>query len=349
MPSHVDGNPHTGPDPDMESVSRRLIEGISTHAIFKLDPEGYIVSWPPSAESLYGLDAATVTGSHVDVLFAEETEPNPDHETFLAEAETDSREVEHWNKKADGSVFWATLTFSPLRTNGDFEGYAVISQDTTVKKQYQQMLERQNDRLKEFTDIIAHDLRNPLNVIDGRIDLYRETRDEEHIEQIEETADRMERLVDDLLRIARQGTVVSDPQRTDLETVVETAWEGTGKPTDNATVQYETVPPVAGDHDRLCELFENLFRNAVEHGGSDVAVTVGPLESGFYIEDNGPGIPVAHREAVFDHGFTTDEDGSGYGLSVIRTIVNAHGWDVRATKGTSGGARIEITGVEFLD
>jgi signal transduction histidine kinase len=81
----------------------------------------------------------------------------------------------------------------------------------------------------------------------------------------------------------------------------------------------------------------------------NVTIRVGPLGEGFYIEDDGPGIPDEMRETVFDHGVTTATDGNGYGLSIVRTIANAHGWDIVATEAASGGARFEITGLEFLE
>jgi signal transduction histidine kinase len=142
--------------------------------------------------------------------------------------------------------------------------------------------------------------------------------------------------------------VVDDPQAIDVEPVVVMAWDGTGGQA-SGTLEYRSIRPVGADADRLCECFENLFRNAVEHAGPDVSVRVGPMARGFYVEDDGPGIPEADRDRVFDHGYTTRTDGSGYGLSIVRTIVNAHGWDVRVTDGDDGGARFEITGIEFLE
>lgn len=337
---------------DSESVAHRLVDAITTHAIFKLDAVGRVETWSDASSALYGFDAADVLGEHVEVLFADTEEPTPDMVAVLAESTDEAQEVAGWNRRADGSIFWATLTLSPLFEDGSsdsFDGHAVVAQDRTESRQYEQMLERQNDRIKEFTDIIAHDLRNPLSVIDGRLELYRDTRDDAHITYIEETTDRMERLVDDLLRVARQGEVVADPEPTDLEDVVIAAWEGTGRPSDDATLIYEAVPTVGADNDRLLELFENLFRNSVEHGGSDVTVRVGPLEGGFFVADDGPGIPADFRDDVFDHGFTTSDDGSGYGLSIVRTIGNAHGWDASATEGPDDGARFEFTGVTFLE
>lgn len=113
------------------------------------------------------------------------------------------------------------------------------------------MLERQNDRLKEFTDIIAHDLPNPLNVISGRLELARKTGDDEHFEAIERTTDRMERLVDDLLCVAQQGRLVADRESTDIQRVIQSAWEGLGDTAGEATLYYEVIPPVSADADRL--------------------------------------------------------------------------------------------------
>lgn len=342
-------DPPTDRSESGDAVARRLLEGVSSHAIFMLDADGTVATWPAPAAALYGHDAAAVLDRHVRMLFADD-EGEADSDSlpgdFFAEPSEESVEFEHWHRRADGSVFWGTLTLSPL-WNGEFNGYAAISRDTTATKEYERMLERQNDRLKEFTDILAHDLRNPLNVIEGNLTLYEETGDEAHLETIDDTTDRMARLVDDLLRVARQGNVVSDPEPTDIGEIVDTAWAGLN-PGSDATLRYETVRSVSSDPDRLRELFENLFRNALDHGGDDVTVRVGPLDRGFYVEDDGPGIAADHREEVFDHGFTTSADGHGYGLSVVRTIVNAHGWDVVAVGAEGGGARFEVTGIDFL-
>ena len=341
--------PSIGKSESRDAVARRLLEGVSSHAIFMLDADGTIATWPTPAAALYGHDAEAALGRHVRLLFADDedgAEPDSIPETFFAEPKTDPTEFEHWHRQADGSVFWGTLTLSPL-WDDSFRGYAAVSRDTTTTKEYERMLERQNDRLKEFTDILAHDLRNPLNVIEGSLTLYEDTGDEAHLEAIDETTDRMARLVEDLLRVARQGDVVTDPEPTDIGDVIDTAWRSLDVDSD-ATLRYETVRSVSGDADRLCELFENLFQNAADHGGDDVTVHVGPLDTGFFVEDDGPGIPDDHKEDVFDHGFSTRADGHGYGLSVVRTIVNAHGWDIVATDAPTGGARFEITGIDLL-
>jgi signal transduction histidine kinase len=73
-------------------------------------------------------------------------------------------------------------------------------------------------------------------------------------------------------------------------------------------------------------------------------VTVGPIEDGFYVADDGPGIPEDQYDEVLERGFTTSDTGTGLGLSIVRTVVDAHGWDITVTSSTDGGARFEITG-----
>ena len=292
--SEEDGSQSSPEDGD---AYRRLLEGMADHALFMLDPDGRISLWPEVAHRLYGYEAAAIVGQGLDRLFADDRGTPPPLEDLLAEAKVGPVEIEGWHRRADGSVFWATCTLSPLG-NEEFDGYGVVSRDTTSQKQYERMLERQNDRLKEFTDILSHDLRSPLSVIDGRLDLFRETGEVEHLAAIETTTGRMERLVEDLLRVARQGEVVDQPKPTDVGTVLETAREGVLLA--SAVFEYEPIPRLMADPDRLVQLLENLLRNSSDHGGEAVTVRVGTLENGFYVEDDGPGILETDRERVFE-------------------------------------------------
>lgn len=336
------------PDSANKTDWGQLIEDVSSHAIFRLNTDGDITTWSEPAQSLYGYEPDAVLRENVEILFANPDELETSVDALLSAATSGSVETQHWHRKADDSVFWATLSLSRAQSS-EAGGFVAISQDTTEKHQYEQMLEQQNDRLKEFTDILAHDLRNPLSVISSRLHLARQTGDTEHLDSIEETTDRMSRLIEDLLSVARHGDAITDPGTTDIETVINTAWQGTGGTADQARLQYDPVCSVCADSDRLIQLFENLFQNVVQHAGDAATVRVGPLRHGFFIEDDGPGIPADVQDDVFDHGFTTDENGNGYGLSVVRTIAGAHGWDITVTASDTGGARFEITGVEFLD
>ena len=209
-------------------------------------------------------------------------------------------------------------------------------------------LERQNERLEAFATIVSHDLRAPLNVASGRLALAREERDGEHLEAVAASLDRMETLIGDTLTLARQGQAVSDREHVDVADVVRQCWARVADA--SATLDVVDEFAVRGDRDRLQQVFENLFRNSVEHGGEGVVVRVGRLDdgTGFYVEDDGRGVPEDEREAVFGHGYTTSDDGTGFGLAIVEEIVNAHGWSVTVAD-SEDGARFEITGVELSE
>jgi signal transduction histidine kinase len=94
---------------------------------------------------------------------------------------------------------------------------------------------------------------------------------------------------------------------------------------------------------------ENLFRNAIEHGGSDVTIRIGPLkgDTGFYVSDDGVGISPDHREDVFESGYSTARNGTGLGLAIVEEVATAHEWDVRLVESTHGGTRFEFAETEI--
>ena len=201
-------------------------------------------------------------------------------------------------------------------------------------------LRQQNERLEEFTSIVSHDLRNPLSVAKGRIELAREDDDETHLRAATEALDDMETLIEDLLDLARQGRDVGETERVSLASVAEAAWSNLES--EGATLRV-TDCEVDADADRLRQLLENLFRNAVVHAAPDPEVRVGPLDdAGFFLEDDGPGIPETDRERVFEVGYTDHDGGTGFGLPIVRRIASAHGWSVSVTEGSAGGARFEF-------
>lgn len=207
-------------------------------------------------------------------------------------------------------------------------------------------LERQNERLDEFVSVVSHDLRNPLTVAQGWLDAAYGDEEDEELQRVSDALDRMNEIIDDTLTLARQGQSVAEMETLDITHLAGECWKMVE--TGDAQLQIDEEFRVRGDRDRLQHVFENLFRNAVEHGGNDVTVTIGTLDrKGFYVEDNGPGIPPDKREAIFEPGHTTATGGTGFGLTIVKQIAEAHGWDIRVTEGTTGGARFEFTGVEF--
>jgi len=217
-----------------------------------------------------------------------------------------------------------------------------FTRDITERKHSERALERRNERLNEFASVVSHDLRNPLTVAAGRLDLAREDGDDEHLEAVAQAHDRMEALIENLLELAREGQRVNDPEPVAVADVVEGCWGNVD--TGAATLVTDTEQTIMADPEAIRQLLENLFGNAVEHGGD--TVTVGDLPGGFYVVDDGPGIPAEDRNAVFEAGYTTSDEGVGFGLSIVEEIADAHGWRLRLTEGDAGGARFEFLGVD---
>jgi len=210
-------------------------------------------------------------------------------------------------------------------------------------------LQREIERLEKFAGLVSHDLRNPLNVATGRLDLARSLTDDEpvlaELDRIEDAHGRMEQLIDDLLVLARHGQTVNEPESIDLAEAATTAWRTVD--TETATLDTPAEPvTVDADPERFRTLLENLFTNSVEHSSTGsraesggVTVTVGPLLDGFYVADDGSGFDI-DPEAAVEYGTSGDPDGTGFGLAIVREIAAAHGWAFSAED--DDGARFEF-------
>lgn len=259
-------------------------------------------------------------------------------------APDERRKFEGVYERRDGSTFPVEVHLLRLDIEGE-DRFMAISRDITERKRRERELTRQNERLEEFASIVSHDLKNPLNVVGGRVELAKEECESEHLDHIDRAQQRMRALIEDLLTLAREGEQVGALEAVDLETLCANCWQTIA--TADATLSIAVERTIQADKSRLQQLLENLIRNAVEHGGEDVSITVGELQDGFYVEDDGPGIPEANRDDVFEAGYSTAEDGTGFGLSIVKQVARAHGWEIRVADGSEGGARFEITGVEY--
>ncbi|MEF8785479.1 MAG: PAS domain-containing protein [Haloarculaceae archaeon] len=248
----------------------------------------------------------------------------------------------------DGEKVIADGVIRPV-TDDDGEVVSLVAEarDITERKQRKQALERQNERLDKFTSVVSHDLRNPMNVAKSRLELAAEECENDHLEHVSDALDRMETLTEDLLTFAREGKEVQNTEPVSLAQAVTDCWQNVE--TGDVVLTVETEQTIRADQGRLRQLLANLLRNAVDHGGNDVTVRVDELEDGFYVADDGRGIPESEREDVFEAGYSTADDGTGFGLNIVQEIATAHGWNSRITESTDGGARFEFTGVEFAE
>jgi len=209
--------------------------------------------------------------------------------------------VELKNYRKDGEAFWNRVSIRPLSgDDGTVEYWVGFQEDTTEYKQRERELERQNDRLERFAGIVSHDLRSPMSVATGRIELAKTMADgeTENLDAALDALDRMETIVEDTLTLARQGDTVGGMDAVSLSSVVEEGWQ------------------------------------------------TADTGEGFYVADDGPGIPEGDHGKIFDPGYTTAESGTGFGLAIVKEIAEAHGWGVSVGDAASGGTRFDVTGID---
>jgi len=328
-----------------EERFKRLIEGASD-MVSVLDTSGTITYVSQSVENVLGFEPSEMTGENVVSYI------HPDDQADIAEDL--SKYVDDYgytgNYRArvrDSDGEWRVLEVRAANLLDDpfVEGIVLNSRDVTEKQHRKRKLERQNERLDQFASVVSHDLRNPLNVAVGRLQLLDATLDGDRadtVDTIQRQLDRIEDIIEDSLALAQSGEIVTETEDVDLGRLAREAWANVD--TDEATLVVDDSVRLAGDRNRLLNMFENLFRNSVEHNESTgLSVRVGALPGvGFYVEDTGEGIPPEKHEQAFERGYTTNRDGTGFGLAIVRDIVQAHGWAVSLSEGADGGVRFEV-------
>ena len=385
------------------------------------DEEPIVRRVNPAFEEVFGYPAEEVVGESLDEYIVPD-----DHETEAEQINSRVREGARLaaepvtRRTADGTR--AFLLQNAVYPNGS--GGFAIYMDITDRRERERLLEERTDRLDELVSVISHDLRNPLSVVAGHLEMARDGTDSHHVERALGAAERSQNIVGDLLTLAREKDRVTDPSPVALDDIARDCWRDVT--TGTAALAVGADGTVRADRSRLRQLLENLIRNAVEHNstssrpepddavehgltsppsqaredaGSDnasepsvahapedaaergsgehlppgeaapadpptagsaaagataaaddgVTITIGALEDGFYVADDGPGIPPEEREAVFESGYSTGESGTGLGLSIVEQVAREHGWTVDLEESADGGARFEFTGVELVD
>ncbi|MDB9281525.1 histidine kinase N-terminal 7TM domain-containing protein [Halorubrum ezzemoulense] len=222
-------------------------------------------------------------------------------------------------------------------------GYIILFREVTELIEKKNQIEQYNKRLEEFSSILAHDLRSPLSVAQMSIEKGKEEGNViQYSDRIISAIGRINQLVDSMMKLTRIESMDTEKSQVDLSTVADQAWIITD--TAEAVLNIDnSMPVVTANQSQVYQMFENFFRNAVEHAGEDAVITVGPIDSsGFYVEDNGDGIPIDKRDRVFDLGVTYAQEGTGLGLTIIQRVVKQHNWTIKISDSQTGGARFEV-------
>ncbi|MFB6103968.1 MAG: ATP-binding protein [Halobacteriaceae archaeon] len=337
--------PHTGEATQERERFTTLFETIPDPVVIaeRVDDKPIVHTVNAAFEETFGYDMETVVGESIDAFIVPD-DADPIDIDELADPDAVVQRTVRRETAEGPRDFLLRATVMETQTGPQEVG---VYTDITDQKEIERDLAARNERLSEFASMLSHDIRTPLNVVDGRLALAAEECEGEHDHLAEARAavDRMDQLVGDVLTLVRGETGVDNPSQVPLREVVTRAWasidDGVG--TLETTTDLGTV---IADSSQLLTLFENLFRNSVEHGSTQGSVTVwvGRLSDseGFYVADDGPGIPEDERDTVFERGMTTADDGTGFGLAIVDRIATSHGWTVSITESRAGGARFEL-------
>ena len=305
------------------------------HGILILDHDGCIIDTNPAADAvLGGVDSDLLNrpvweivsrGEAADTLRRTITEQKDREATYVTVATTNGENE---------------LAVTPVEDITGAIAYYLVEIDTPTAGESPAVSDESTTDLEGFSRTLAHEIRSPLSIAMGYAELASDAVEMEELDHLTEALERIDQLLDDMVNLASNGSYVDERTDVDLARVAKRAWRSVAS--GDADLRISSTESVSADETRLLQVLENLFRNAVEHGGDDVTVRIGVFDGGFFVEDDGNGIPSEHRSEVFETGVSLASGGTGLGLSIVRNIVEAHGWDITVTEGDDGGARFEI-------
>jgi len=330
---------------DLSPIAHQQVIDTIRDGMIVVDTDDRIIDCNPAAQQMLRTEQSIIGRTADEVLTLDASK--------AAYAELTASPEPHEQTVDLGGIYYHIESTPIYDGRGRDVGWLFLLQDVTEQKRRERELETQIEKLDQFASLVSHDLRSPINVANGFLEQTRETGDLSHLDRVEAATDRMEEIIADVLELAREGQTVTAPEAVSLEAIAQEAWSHTE--TADATLSVETTAEINADPDRLTRLFENLFRNTIDHGAgkgslSELTVSVGLTDetstSGtLFVADNGVGIPAAERQTVLEDGYSTDEQGTGLGLAIVSEIADAHGWNVRVTDSDCGGARFEIGSV----
>lgn len=324
---------------------------LSPAAVVILNGTGDIIRANDEAENLLGLSETEITdrtfnGTDWQIVDADGN-PVPDDALPFKQVLDKGEpvyDVEHGIRRPDGETIWLSINAAPLWEDTDtIEHVVAVLSDESAQLAHERTQAATIRQLEALGEVLSHDLGNILNIAQGRLELARETGDDADFDSAAASLTRAEKMLKELSTAIRTRHVVEQITTVNVKTVFDEAWDT--QETGQATKEVLDDIHIQADETALLRLFENLIRNCFEHGGDMTTIRLGALPDGFYVEDDGEGIPEAERKQVFDPGHSTKDGGTGIGLASVQQIVLAHGWNVEVTDGTDGGARFEFTNI----
>lgn len=349
---------------------RLVVEG-APNGIVMTDAEGRLVLVNRQAEQMFGYSRDELVGQRIEILLPERSRKAHVslREAFVKEPEARPMGAgrDLYALRKNGEEFPVEVGLTPIEMREGRFVLGVIVDITERKKaeaalrSYAEELKRSNRELQEFASVASHDLKEPLRKISmfGDRLLAQHAADlsptaQDYLGRMVAGANRMKRLIDDLLAFSRLGNRALTRERIDLNGLVrdvigdlQLAVEDSG-----AVIHVGDLPQVAGDASQLRQLLQNLLENAIKFRRKDVPLVIrveGQADRGrvtLTVEDNGVGFDMKYHDRIFTifqrlHG-REGYGGSGVGLAICRKIAECHGGSISAQSRPGEGARFSV-------
>ena len=352
----------TAPDPAPIDHAESIVNALGDGA-YVLDADRNRVFVNDRLREVTGFDEAVLHGKHPERIveaghwpaemgdrYREAVEP------VLAGESADER-VQLTTTLGDGTEVTTETRLSPIERDGRVVGAVGVIRDVTDRVERERELQRLNERLERLAGFLSHDLRNPLSVARGYVELAHETDSTERLAAAEEALDRIETMIDEALVMARDpAEVETEDAAVDLDDLASDCLESGdfGDVPSGADVVFETAGPVVGDPTLLRRAVGNLIGNAFDHAGDAPTVRIGVDDRGLYVADDGPGLPndddhSADASPRLTEFGVSEGGGTGIGLAIVERVAAAHGWTLAVGESSAGGFRATLVGARSAE
>lgn len=329
------------------------------HGVLITDPDGTIEYVNKAFEQQSGYSEEEVIGENPRILQSGEHD-----EAFYEELWDTILAGEVWhgeviNERKDGEQYILNQTIAPVTdTQGEIERFIAVNHEITELKRLESSLRSQSEQLEILNQVLRHDIRNDMNVILGWMDVLEgqvEPEGEEYMARITHSARHIVELTQVAKDLVEDITTDSDPDLDgfDISQILEEEVEKRREAFDQATIEFEDEVPPGTEvwaNSLLSSVFRNLINNAIQHNDSpdprvEIHAKIRDSSVVVTVADNGPGIPDAEKQRIFDMAHKgLDSEGTGMGLFLVQSLVDAYGGAVWIEDNDPEGA---IFGVEF--
>jgi PAS domain S-box-containing protein len=349
---------------DSEERFRLMVASVKDYAIIMLDPGGHVVSWNAGAERIKGWTQDEIVGKSFEQFYPpEDVEAGKTRLELKIAAETGTFEDYGWRVRKDGTRFWANVVITALRDpSGTLRGYSKVTRDITERKNTDEALRKALEEMESFSYSVSHDLRAPLRSMDGFSDellhQYKDkldARGKDYLGRIRQSAQRMARLIDDLLNLSRLGRARLVREPVDLSELARKVFAELRRAEPTRAVELIVQPGMTASADAglMRVVLENLIGNAWKYTSQHrtARIEVGTLREpgprAYFVRDDGAGFDMQYLAKLFGPFQRLHADdsfpGTGIGLASVKRIIHRHGGEVSASGGVEQGATFTFT------